>query len=64
MDIDDFERAKKRAKVEKILSLTHADGIPSFYYRYYFFYTILGIEETLDMPGSNSADKDEKMTSP
>lgn len=27
IDIDDFERAKKRAKVEKILSLSHQDGM-------------------------------------
>lgn len=26
-DIDDFERQKKRAKVEKILGLSHQDGI-------------------------------------
>jgi hypothetical protein len=26
-DIDDFERQKKRAKVEKILSLSHQDGM-------------------------------------
>lgn len=48
MDIDDFERAKKRAKVDKILSLSHQDGIV----------------ETLDMPGSSTNDKDEKMMSP
>lgn len=48
MDIDDFERQKKRAKVEKILSLSHQDGIV----------------ESLDMPGSSTADKDEKMMSP
>jgi len=48
MDIDDFERAKKRAKVEKILSLSHQDGIV----------------ETLDMPGSSAADKDDKRMSP
>lgn len=48
MDIDDFERAKKRAKVEKILSLSHQDGIV----------------ESLDMPGANAADKEDKITSP
>lgn len=78
MDIDDFERQKKRAKVEKILSLSHQDGMHldildgiytseiSLWLINYIDVVLSGIVESLDMPGSNNADKDkdEKMMSP
>jgi hypothetical protein len=64
IDIDDFERAKKRAKVEKILSLSHQDGTILLRNFFSVVYYLKGIVESLDMPGSKETDKEDKLMSP